>query len=309
MKNQIIDVVKNHDRFEIITHEGPDEDAVGSTRALAYGLLSMGKSVKLVYPTRIPDSLLFTPAPKYQKNLNPQISILLDVSDMSMLGGINPRGEIIVIDHHKTENKIGKVCWIDSRKSSASEMVYDLLRVLDVQITSAIASNLYLGLFGDTGGFIHANTTARVFKIAHELTRAGADPNGIAYKVRRTKSITYYHVLGIVMDRLLISGRVYGSYISLQELNKIKAKPEDASGIVEEMASLAGAELVVFLKELNPDTVHCSMRSKTTDSALKTAQAFGGGGHERAAGFTLRGRACEYIDEVVEEGSKWANKA
>ena len=308
MKNQILDVLRNNERFEIITHEGPDEDAVGSTRALAYGLLSMGKAVKLVYPTRIPDSLLFTPEPKNQKNVNPQISVLLDVSDLNMLGGIHPRGEIIVVDHHKTDNKVGKTCWIDPRKSSASEMVYDLLRALDVEITPAIASNLYLGIFGDTGGFIHANTTPRVFRIAYELTRSGADPNGIAYKVRRSKSITYYHVLGIVMDRLHISGRVYGSYISLQELNRIKAKPDDAAGIVEEMASLAGAELVLFLKELNPDTVHCSMRSKTTDSALKTAQAFGGGGHERAAGFTVKGRACEYIDDVIEEGSKCANK-
>ena len=308
MKNQIVDALRNNERFEIITHEGPDEDAVGSTRALAFGLLSMGKNVKIIYPSRIPASLLFTPAPKVQKNLDPQISILVDVSDMKMLGGIHPRGKIMVVDHHKTDNKVGETCWIDSRKSSAAEMVYDLLRTLEVELTPAIATNLYLGLFGDTGGFIHANTTARVFKVAYELTKAGADPNTIAYKVRRTRSIVYYQVLGIVMDRMIISGRVYGTYISLQELNKIKAKPDDAAGIVEEMASLAGAELVIFLKELNPDTVHCSMRSKTGDSALRTAKAFGGGGHERAAGITMKGRACEFIDEVIEEGSKWVNK-
>jgi phosphoesterase RecJ-like protein len=308
MKNHIVDVLRNYDRFEIITHEGPDEDAVGSSRALAYGLLSMGKTVKLVYPTHIPDSLLFTPAPKNQKNVKPQVSVLVDVSDMKMLGGIQPRGEIVVVDHHKTNNTIGEISWIDARKSSASEMVYDLLRALEVEFTPAIASNLYLGIFGDTGGFIHANTTPRVFKIAYELTRAGADPNLIAYKARRSKSITYYHVLGIVMDRLMFSDGVYGSYITLQELKRIKAKPDDASGIVEEMASLAGAELVIFLKELNPDTVHCSMRSKTGDSALRTAKAFGGGGHERAAGFTMKSNASELIDEIIEEGLKWANK-
>ncbi|MBN2299193.1 MAG: bifunctional oligoribonuclease/PAP phosphatase NrnA [Deltaproteobacteria bacterium] len=308
MKNLIVDILRNNERFEIITHEGPDEDAVGSSRALAYGLLSMGKMVKLVYPTPIPSSLLFTPAPKNHKSVKPQISILLDVSDMNMLGGLHPRGEIVIVDHHKTENKEGMTCWIDSRKSSASEMVYDLLRAMEIEITQAIASNLYLGIFGDTGGFIHANTTPRVFRIAYELARAGADPNLIAYRVRRSKSMAYFQILCMVMDRMMMADGVYGSYISLQELKRIKAKPEDASGIVEEMASLAGAELVIFLKELNPDTVHCSMRSKSGQSALRTAQAFGGGGHERAAGFTLKGRACENIDEVVEEGLKWVNK-
>lgn len=308
MKNQIVDIIRNHERFEIITHEGPDEDAVGSSRALAYALLSMGKLVKLVYPTPIPGSLLFTPAPKNHKSVKPQISILLDVSDMNMLGGLHPRGEVVIIDHHKTENKAGMTCWIDSRKSSASEMVYDLLRVLEVEITQAIASNLYLGIFGDTGGFIHANTTPRVFRIAYELAKAGADPNLIAYRVRRSRSMTYFHILSMVMDRMIMAEGVFGSYISLQELKRVKAKPEDASGIVEEMASLAGAELVIFLKELNPDSVHCSMRSKTTPSALRTAQAFGGGGHERAAGFTLKGRACDNIEEIIEEGLKWVNR-
>jgi len=308
MKNLIVDILRNNERFEIITHEGPDEDAVGSSRALAYGLLSMGKTVKLVYPTPIQDSLLFTPAPKNQKNVKPQISILLDVSDMNMLGGVHPRGEIVVVDHHKTENKEGMTCWIDSRKSSASEMVYDLLRALEIEITQAMASNLYLGIFGDTGGFIHANTTPRVFKIAYDLARAGADPNLIAYRVRRSKSMAYYQILCTIMDRMMMTDGVYGSYISLAELKRIKARPDDASGIVEEMASLAGAELVIFLKELNPDNTHCSMRSKTGQSALLTAKAFGGGGHERAAGFTLKGRASENIDEIIEEGLRWVNK-
>ncbi|HHO74813.1 MAG TPA: bifunctional oligoribonuclease/PAP phosphatase NrnA [Deltaproteobacteria bacterium] len=308
MKNLVVDILRNNERFEIVTHEGPDEDAVGSSRALAFGLLSMGKKVKIVYPTPIPDSLLFTSAPKNQKDVKPQISLLLDVSDMNMLGGFHPRGEIVIVDHHKTDITAGMTCWIDPGKSSASEMVYDLLRALEIEITQAMASNLYLGIFGDTGGFIHVNTTPRVFRIAYELTRGGADPNLIAYRVRRSKSLTYYHLLSMVMDRMMINDGVYASYISLAELKRIKARPDDASGIVEEMASLAGAELVIFLKELNPDTVHCSMRSKTGQSALRTARAFGGGGHERAAGITLKGRASEKIEDVIEEGLKWVNK-
>lgn len=308
MKNRIIETIKAKDRFEIITHEGPDEDAVGSSRALALALNQLKKSVRLVYPSPIPDSLLFTPEPKQTKGLIPQVSILVDVSDMKLLGGVTPQGEIVVIDHHRTKCEQVAETWIDSSKSSASEMVYEMIRSLDVDITPAIATNVYMGLFGDTGGFIHSNTTPKVFKIAYELTKAGADPNWIAYRLRKTRSLKYYQILSIIMDRIIQVGRVFGSYIQYRDFGDIRATPDDASGIIEELASLAGAELVIFLRELNPDTVHGSLRSKGTEAALKTARAFGGGGHGMAAGFTIKGRADEIIDQVIEEGLKWANK-
>jgi len=308
MKNRIIETVKSNDRFEIITHEGPDEDAVGASRALALALNQMNKSVRLVYPSPVPDSLLFTPEPKQTKGLIPQVSVLLDVSDMKLLGGVTPQGEVVVIDHHRTKCEHGTASWIDSGKSSASEMVYELIRSLDVNVTPAIATNVYMGIFGDTGGFIHSNTTQKVFKIAYELTKAGADPNWIAYRLRKTRSLKYYQILCIIMDRIIQVGRVIGSYIQYRDFGDIRATPDDASGIIEELASLAGAELVIFLRELNPDTVHGSLRSKGTEAALKTARAFGGGGHGMAAGFTVKGRADEILDQVIEEGLKWANK-
>ena len=309
MKSRIVEIIQQHVRFEIITHEGPDEDAVGSSRALAHALNGMGKSVRLIYPTPIPEPLLFTAEPSQKKGIVPEVSILLDVSDAKLLGGVNPQGKVVVIDHHRIRDSFGEVAWIDSQKSSTSEMVYELIRALDLEITPAIASNIYMGVFGDTGGFIHSNTSPKVFKVAYELTKAGADPSQIAYRLKRTRSLRYYHILCLVMDRLVQSGRVFGSYICYRDFGAMRASPDDASGIVEELASLSGAEMVILLRELNPDTVHGSIRSKSTDAALKTARAFGGGGHGMAAGFTQKGRADELIDQVIEEGIKWVSKA
>lgn len=309
MKTRIADIIRGHDRFEIMTHEGPDEDAVGSSRALAFALIALGKSVRLIYPTPIPDTLLFTPEPKNDKGISPQISIMVDVSDRKLLAGVTPQGEIVVVDHHRTKAEDGIVSWIDPGKSSASEMVYELIRELGTEITPAMASNLYMGLFGDTGGFMHSNTTAKVFKTAYDLVRAGADPNSIAYRLKKTRSLKYYQILCITMDRLIQAGRVYGSFICYRDFRDLRATPEDASGIIEELASLAGSELIILLRELNPDTVHASIRSKGTEAALKTARAFGGGGHGMAAGFTVKGRADELIEQVIEEGMKWAGKA
>ncbi len=309
MIHPIIECLKKHKSFEIITHEGPDADAVGSSRALGFALKALGKQIRLVYPTPIQDSLLFTSTPKEERLTRAEVSIILDSSNMALIGDVRPQGKVVVIDHHCTNNGFGDLSWVDGHKSSTSEMIFDLLKAMQIDLTPAMASNLYMGIFGDTGGFMHSNTSARVFEVAHELASCGADPNLIGYKLKRCRSMAYYQLLCMVMDRLLIEDGVYASYIGLDDMNKIKARTDDASGIVEEIASLADAELVILLKELNPDSVHCSMRSKRRPSALRTAQNFGGGGHNMAAGFTLPGRARDLVEDVFEEGLKWVETA
>lgn len=305
MKRQIAQIIRAHPTFEIITHESPDEDAVGSSRALGLALVSLGKRVSLVYPTPVPGHLNFTESPEVSEIPSPEISILIDLSDEVMLRGVQPRGDVIVIDHHRADGPRARVVWIEPERSSSAEMVYDLILDLGAAITPSIATNLYMGIFGDTGGFMHANTTERVFQIAYELVSCGADPHKIAYRIKKTKALAFYRILCAAMNRMVVRGRVYASYISHEEMDALNARPEDTSGIVEEMASLADADLIIFLREVNKGTVKASIRSKVADAALKTAIAFGGGGHGLAAGCTIKGDPGELIHAMVEEGSKW----
>lgn len=305
MKTKIIEIIRAHQLFEIITHKGPDEDAVGAARALGLALESMGKSVRIVYPTPVPEGLSFTEAPHEKDMSRVEVSLLVDVSDMFMLEGAKPRGIVAVIDHHRTDTGPGDAAWIDPQKSSTCEMVYELLGALEVKLTPAMASNLFMGLFGDTGGFMHANTNARVFRIACELTSHGADPHKIAYQIKKTKALAFYRILAAVTERMIVKDGLYASYVSYDDMVRFGARSEDASGIVEEMASIAGANLIIFLKELQKGVVSCSIRSKIPDAALKTAVAFGGGGHGLAAGFTIKGRPDDLVDEIIKEGMKW----
>jgi len=305
MTNTIAEIIKAHSIFEIITHKSPDEDAVGASRALGLALVSLGKDVCIVYPTPVPEGLEFTEKPPEKVLPEVEISFLLDVSDMSMLDDTKPRGRPVVIDHHRSATLLGDAAWIDPERSSTCEMVYELLAAIGLQITPDIASNLFMGLFGDTGGFMHANTNAKVFQIAYELASHGADPHRIAYQIKKTKALAFYRILGVVMERLVVKGGLYASYVSHEDMVRFGARAEDASGVVEEMASIAGANLIIFLKELKQGITNCSIRSKITDAALKTATAFGGGGHGLAAGFTMSGRPQELMGEIIREGMKW----
>jgi len=307
MKTRIAEIIKNHQTFEIITHENPDEDAVGSSRALGFALAGLGKSVCLVYPTPVPETFVITGSPENTAPAGalPEISLLVDVSDMAMLKGVNPRGEIVVVDHHKTQNIESMVTWIDPEKSSASEMVYELIQALGMTVTPDMAANLFMGLFGDTGGFMHANTNPEVFRLAFELTSAGADPHFIAYRLKKSRPFVFFQILCRVMNRMERVDGVFGSYITFDEFRKIQAEPEDASGIVEEMTSIASSVLVIFMREVKPGIVHGSVRSKIDHAALNTAVAFGGGGHGRAAGFTIAGKPEDLFPKVFKEGLRW----
>lgn len=305
----VIESIRAHTRFEIITHAWPDEDAVGSSTALTLALAGLGKTVRLIFPTPAPPHLLMETPRTTLNDFVPEVSLLVDVSDLGMIGEVLPGGEVVVIDHHRSNNGYGKVAWVEPERSSASEMVYELLAALACPLDAAIAANLYMGIFGDTGGFTHSNTSLRVFEIAGALVAQGADPHAIADRLKRNKPLVWYRILSLAVERLTIRGGVYGSYITQADLERIGATHTDASGIVEELASLAGAELAVFLRDIDAVKVHCSMRSRTTAAARHTAEAFGGGGHDRAAGFSRPGRAAELFRDVIEEGLRWVMTA
>jgi len=309
MMKALIECIQAHTRFEIITHAWPDEDAVGSSTALALGLARLGKTVRVVYPTAAPEMLILGAPPKAESAHTPEISLLVDVSDQGMLKEVRPAGMVAIIDHHRTVTDYGDIRWVEPGRSSASEMVFELLTAMDTAIDEEIAANLYMGIFGDTGGFTHANTSLRVFEIAGDLVRHGADPHAIAGRLKRNKPLRWYRILCLALDRLIIQDGVYASYLTTHDFDILGATTQDASGIVEELASLAGAELSILARDGDGDTVLCSMRSRHSPAARLTAEAFGGGGHDRAAGFTVPGRAAQLIQKIVEEGKRWVKTA
>ncbi len=307
--DKITEIIRKYSRFEIITHIRPDADAVGSSRALGFALNSMGKSMRIWYPSPPDEILLMTPAPKETLVDSPEYTILVDVSDMDMIGGIKPQGKIIVIDHHISNDGFGTVWWVDPQRSSSAEMVYEILLDMGVDIDPHIATNLYMGLFGDTGGFVHPNTTPEVLKIAYNLSMKGASPPAIAERLKKNKSLTHYNIVCLVMKRLIINNGVYASYITKDDLVSLGARPEDTSGVVDAIASIAGSRLSILVREVDDNKVHCAIRGRDGQSARLVAEKFRGGGHNLAAGFTIDGSAEGLLEEVIREGLRCINTA
>jgi bifunctional oligoribonuclease and PAP phosphatase NrnA len=79
------------------------------------------------------------------------------------------------------------------------------------------------------------------------------------------------------------------------------AVDEDCEGLVNYALGIAGVEVAVFFRELANERIRVSIRSKGAVNVSAFAEKFGGGGHERAAGFSVEGPVGAATEQVLKE--------
>ena len=183
----------------------------------------------------------------------------------------------------------------------------DLLRELEVPLTSAIAEALYVGLVTDTGRFQYSNTTPKALRLAAELVEAGADVHGIFRHVYETVQFAKLKLLARALDRaqLFEGGRLLVSHLLRSDFEEVGAEEPYSEGIIDYLRQAEGAELVALIREPPSDggpKRRVSLRSSRDEvdvSAL--ARRSGGGGHRQAAGFASEA-SVEEITELIRRG-------
>ena len=127
------------------------------------------------------------------------LAFALDCGDQPRLGEefnkVKSIGKIINIDHHVSNSFFGELNLVDPQASSAAEIIYDLIRVLPVPLTPAMAENIYTGLLTDTGSFHYSNTSPKTFAVARACVLAGVDPWKVAEEVYETQPLSRLRLL------------------------------------------------------------------------------------------------------------------
>src|ERR671922_1928340 len=180
----IVEALRSHDRFLVTTHENPDGDALGSLLAAKLALEQLGKDVVLYLSGTTPlpheygfmdlDSLRRTPP----DDAADRVVLALDCANERRLGpdpAMLARAPLVLdVDHHHDNSRFGDVNLIVPDASSTGEILRDVFRELDVELTPEIAEPLYIALVTDTGRFQYTNTTPKALRLAAELVEAGA---------------------------------------------------------------------------------------------------------------------------------------
>lgn len=300
--------IKASERIAITSHLRPDGDSLCTALALARMSGILGKRAAIV--NHDPTPLPFSGFPELSGVRTGQIRaadfdtvVLLECADVSRSGQEGLDGAFkINIDHHYSNTPYADINWIDPEAPAVGEMVFDLSRFLGITPTAEIAECLYCAIASDTGSFQFSNTTPRALSAATELARLGACPNRVAEKLYYNNRPEKIQLLGRVLSTLTMNGKGSIAVISMfqKDTEVLGLKEVDTEDMTTLARSIQGVEMVMFFKQMGPETFRVSLRSKGSANAARVAEHFGGGGHVHASGFTVYGPYERLVREVPE---------
>jgi phosphoesterase RecJ-like protein len=301
-RQQVLDEIAASDSFILVTHENPDGDALGSLVAMQEILHRLGK-----------DSVMFMAAEElplpYEYRffvLDGLVSVMPDdVEDRTIIfldcGNIdrNPADKlkregahILNIDHHHDNTCFGTVNHIIPDASCTAEIVWDLMRALDVAPSISIAEALYVGLVTDTGKFMYENTGTRAHRMAAELIEAGVDVHEIYRRLYEGIPYGKLELLarGLANVERYDDGRLTLTHLTERDYRETGAEENYSEGVVDHLRSVDGTAVAVLVRDLLAASKEGRRKVslRATDERIdvsRIARAQGGGGHRQAAGF------------------------
>ena len=298
-------------RVLITSHANPDGDALGSELALAELLRSLGRDAKIANLDPPPPTLTELPGidtvhvgglpPDFPEAYDLVVTMECPGLDRPGLDGLDQL-PIVNIDHHLSNDNYGEINYVDETAPAVGEMVLDLFSKADIVPSSAAATNMYVALYTDTGGFRYSNTTTRAFRAATRLVEAGADPETVGCWIHEQRSAGSVRLLGEALTTLELLAGERLAVISVDQaaFERASAVSADTEELINVPRAIRGVLAAAFLKQASANTVRVSLRSKGDVDVRSVAAEFGGGGHRNAAGCTIHAPLEEARRQLVE---------
>ncbi len=303
---KLMSAIEKSQQILLITHRNPDGDAIGSILAMQNYLLSLNKKVFSFCITRPATQFNYLQNIEYihsdidELKEEYDLGIVLDCGDLGMtkirskLEQIKFNFALVNIDHHHTNPKYGDINIVISKASSTTEIIYQIMKISQVKISSSMATALLTGIVTDTGNFAYRSTTQQSIEVASNLLRIGADFADISRANIYNKTVKVLKLWGIVMKRIVFDKRLNMVTTALfkSDLEALNLNEEAGEGIANYLNSLSKKiKFSLLLKSYEIDKVKGSLRTNRDDVDVSLiAQKFGGGGHKKAAGFEVDGK-------------------
>lgn len=308
--NDILNSIRNSSILAVSFHVSPDGDSLGGSLALAQGLRKLGKKIYILSKEAIPEDFKYLP---YSSEIcgentyvpqDVQCFIVLDCGDLNRVNANinleNKNYTFINIDHHISNSLYGDFNYVDSNSAAVGEIVYQMLKLLGVQIDKNIASCLYTSIISDTGSFKYSSTTSVTHSIAGDLINTGIDFSEIHRIIYENKKFERLKLYGLVLNSMeLLHENICIMYLTKEMLLAANLEDNtDTSDIISLGIQIDSVEVAVLFKE-NRDGIKISLRSKKLVDVRKVAEYFGGGGHIRASGISLKETNIEKVKQSL----------
>lgn len=316
--DELVSALKSASGVLCVAHVSPDGDALGSAMAAALALSQVGVEAFVSFdeePFVLPSSLAWLPGDHLLRApadvpSTVDVVVSFDASDLARLGGLgdvaNAARVFAAVDHHRSYTGFAHLAVVDVKAPATAVLAMELTDRLGAELTSDIATCVYVGLTTDTGSFRFAGTTAKTHYLAARLHEAGVAHEHIARAVFDTASFAAVKLLGTAIERAhLIPDAVGGSGLVWTALTKSDRHtlglPLDAAEpVIDTLRTTAEAEVAVVLKEGDDGVWRASTRSKGKVDLGEVCMKLGGGGHRFAAGFSSTDSPERIIDVILE---------
>ena len=296
---EVLDALRQAERFVLVTHENPDGDALGSLVAMQGVMRALGKdSLTFIGRDEFPlpyeyaffqfeDLITDMPADVGERTI-----VFLDCGNVDRNAVEIGDAPILNLDHHHDNTHFGTVNHVVAGASCTAEIVWDLMRGLDVALTPRIAEALYVGLVTDTGRFMYENTGPAAHIMAADLIDAGVDVHEIYRRLYEGVPEPKLALLTRALQRMqrFDGGRLTFARLAREDFAETGAEESYTEGIIDHLRAVQGTKVAALARELTG--ADCAGRSKVslraTDGAVDVsliARAQNGGGHRQAAGF------------------------
>ena len=299
-------------RVVLACHVNPDGDALGSMLALHHVLRAAGIESVASFPNP------FVVAPHYRDlpglelltapdlvESEPPVLVTFDSGSLSRLGDLETRAkaaaELIVVDHHASNERYGTINVIDERAAASGVLVRRLIEELRLPLTRDAAVCLYAALVCDTGRFQYESTTSDVFDLARELACFDLPIASLSRVLFEEHRFAYLKLAAAVLGRaeLVPEKNFVWAKVTQEDLAEHDVTFEEIEGLIDLVRRTREADVACVLKEASDGAWRVSLRSLGAVDVCKIAEHEGGGGHRFAAGFTSDDPAEVVIQRIL----------
>jgi tRNA nucleotidyltransferase (CCA-adding enzyme) len=278
----------------ILTHENADFDAL----AALLGAKKVYPEAVAVLPRRMNrnvrdfcalygDALSFTRQEDLPRGKFREIA-LVDTQGLPSARGTRQDARVHIIDHHPLARELQKgMTFLGGDVGATTTLFVEEIHEKDLPLTPIEATLLLLGIYEDTGSLSYMTTTARDVRAAAYLLEQGANlavvneflyhPLTDAQRKLYQRLIEKTQIVNIAGHMIAIAAARADSYT------------EEISTLAHQLRELHDPAALFLLVQMDD---HIQMVARSDHAAIDVAaiaEAFGGGGHDKAAAALIRG--------------------
>ena len=307
------EVLGGADEVALAAHVNPDADALGSMLGLAAVLRSRGARTICSYgndPLDVPRWAGLLPGsdgliPPREFPREPAVMVTCDCASFDRLGSLggpaSRAGELIWIDHHRSNDGSGTIRIVDGDASSTCELVVRLVDAMGMPIDRDVATCVYAGLVTDTGRFQYQATTPETLRLAARLREEDFDHAALVRALYEDQEVGALRLLSVALDRMseVPDADLVWTYVTQADLADVGIGSGDTDDLIDVLRTARGSDVAVVLKQQRDGRFKVSMRSRGAHDLAAGGAPGGGGGPRRAAGYPSPPGPQGTIDELL----------